>query len=68
MVQPPLEKFKEKFHKSQLNLENRESGYYRYAVNSEFIKEESDFPSVKCFNSALDFLNINKDADNWFLQ
>tara|TARA_Y100001970_G_scaffold292897_1_gene436452 strand:- start:2565 stop:4073 length:1509 start_codon:yes stop_codon:yes gene_type:complete len=68
MVQPPLEKFKEKFHKSQLNTNNRESGHYRYAVNSEFIKEEKDFPSVKCFNSALDFLKINKDEDDWFLQ
>jgi len=68
MVQPPLEKFKEKFHKSQLNLNNRESGHYRYAINSEYIKEEKDFPSVKCFNSALDFLQINKDADDWFLQ
>ena len=68
MVQPPLEKFKEKFHKSQLNLNNRESGHYRYAINSEYIKEEEDFPSVKCFNSALDFLRINKDADDWFLQ
>ena len=47
MVQPPLDKFKEKFHKSQLNILDRESGRYRYAVNSEFIKEEKDFPSVK---------------------
>ncbi len=43
MVQPPLEKFKEKFHKSQLNIHDRESGRYRYAVNSEFIKEEKTF-------------------------
>ena len=68
MVQPPLEKFKEKYHKSQLNIENRETGYYRYAVNSEFIKEEKDFPSVKCFKSGLDFLQTNKNTDNWFLQ
>ena len=34
----------------------------------QFIKEEKDFPSVKCFNSALDFLKINKDKDDWFLQ
>ena len=68
MVQPPLEKFKEKFHKSQLNTHDRESGRYRYAINSEFIKEEKDFPSVKCFNYALNFLQTNKDADEWFLQ
>ena len=68
MVQPPLEKFREKYHKSQLNLEDREHVYYFYPINSEFIKEEKDFPSVKCFNSGLDFLQTNKDADNWFLQ
>ena len=51
MVQPPLEKFREKYHKSQINLEDREHVYYFYPINSEFIKEEKDFPSVKCFNS-----------------
>ena len=68
MVQPPLEKFREKYHKSQLNLNDREHTYYFYPINSEFIKEEKDFPSVKCFASGLDFLETNKDADNWFLQ
>ena len=68
MVKPPLEKFREKYHKSQLNLDNREHVYYFYPINSEFIKEEKDFPSVKCFASGLDFLQTNKDADNWFLQ
>ena len=68
MVQPPLERFKEKYHKSQLNLNDREHSYYFYPINSEFIKEEKDFPSVKCFASGLDFLQRNKDADNWFLQ
>ena len=68
MVQPPLEKLREKYHQSQFNLSDREGKYYNYVINSEFIKDEKDFPSVKCFQSGLDFLNINKDADNWFLQ
>jgi len=42
MVQPPLEKFREKYHKSQFNLEDREHVYYFYPINSEFIKEEKD--------------------------
>ena len=62
------DRLREKYHQSQLNLTNRETGYYHYAINSEFIKDEKDFPSVKCFESGLDFININKDADNWFLQ
>ena len=41
---------------------------YNYMINREFINEENDFPSVKCFNSAIDFLNLNKNADDWFLQ
>ena len=74
MVQPPLEKLREKYHKLQLNdpalLRSNSDArkYYQYAINSEFIKEEKDFPSVKCFASGLEFLKTNKDSNNWFLQ
>ena len=37
-------------------------------INREFIKDEADLPSVKCFKAGFEFLDINKDADNWFLQ
>ena len=42
--------------------------YSRYMVNREFIREEKDFPSVQCFAHGLDFLDMNRDADDWFLQ
>jgi arylsulfatase A-like enzyme len=32
------------------------------------MKSASEFPLVKCFDSAFEFLDINKDADDWFLQ
>lgn len=40
----------------------------RGAVNSLFTQDECDTPIAKCFASALDFLDLNKSADNWFLQ
>jgi hypothetical protein len=32
------------------------------------MKEEKDFCSVRCFEGGLDFLNLNRKADNWLLQ
>ena len=37
-------------------------------VNREFIREEKDFPSVQCFAHGFEFLDRNRDADNWLLQ
>ena len=77
MVQPPLERFKEKYHSLQMprgfsslgDSDNNKSGNDEFfAINSEYIKEEKDFPSVQCFAAGLEFLETNKSADNWFLQ
>jgi len=68
MVDPPIERFKKMYHKSQSEFKNRESKYYFYPINSEYIKQEKDFPSVKCFSSGLEFLETNKTAKDWFLQ
>ncbi|MBN9888688.1 sulfatase [Salipiger abyssi] len=40
----------------------------RAAVNGLFRQEEADYPLARCFASALEYLEINRDADNWFLQ
>ena len=68
MVEPPIERFKEMYHKSQSDFTDRESRFYFYPINSEYIKEEKDFPSVQCFSSGLEFLKTNKSAKDWFLQ
>ena len=39
-----------------------------HIINREFIREEKDFPSVQCFAAGLEFLERNRDADNWLLQ
>ena len=44
-----------------------ESFYFNHANRTRMIKEE-DFSSVKTFEAGIEFLNQNKDEDNWFLQ
>jgi len=67
MVQPPWERLREKYHKAQFNDTPR-SLYYHYIINREFMKEEKDFCSVKCFDGGLEFLELNRNAENWLLQ
>jgi arylsulfatase A-like enzyme len=67
MVQPPWERLKEKYHERQFSV-GTSSRFGNYIVNREFIREEKDFPSVQCFAKGLEFLDLNRDADNWFLQ
>lgn len=63
MVQPPWERLREKYHPRQAT-----ERFNNHIVNREFIREEADFPSVKCFAHGRDFLDTNRDADNWLLQ
>lgn len=67
MVQPPWERLREKYHATQFD-DRRRSLYYHHIVNRESIREERDFPSVKCFDAGLDFLETNHAADDWLLQ
>lgn len=67
MVQPPWERLREMYHARQ--YDERPRSYFRKnMVNRAFIKEEKDFPSVQCFARALEFLELNRDADDWLLQ
>jgi arylsulfatase A-like enzyme len=67
MVQPPWERLREMYHERQFSAAAR-SKFRRNIVNREFIRQESEFPSVRCFAAGLDFLDRNRTADNWFLQ
>jgi arylsulfatase A-like enzyme len=67
MVQPHWERLREMYHAEQFSTQAR--SYKRHnIVNREFIREEADFPSVQCFARGLEFLETNRDADNWLLQ
>ena len=67
LLTSPIERIQEKYHHSQNDLSSKQNPY-NYMINREFIKEESDFPSVQCFKAGFEFLDINRAADNWLLQ
>jgi arylsulfatase A-like enzyme len=62
MIEPPIERFKEMYHEFQMKKIEATEPKYAYPVNREYIKQEKDFPSVKCFESGLDFLKKHKGA------
>ena len=66
MVQPHWERLREMYHANQFTTQRRA---YRAQnmINREFIREEKDFPSVKCFEHAFEFLDRNRNADNWLM-
>ena len=67
MVQPHWERLREMYHARQFTTERRKY-FSQNIINREFIREEKDFPSVQCFAHGFDFLDQNRDADNWLLQ
>lgn len=82
MVQPPIARYKEMFDARHYPMDTLRDGgtitrgnsehmawkKSRAAITHGFLKEESDFPTAKCFASAFEFLDINAEADDWFLQ
>ena len=36
-------------------------------INREFVREYRDFPSVRCFDAGLEFIDGNRHADDWLL-
>lgn len=67
MVQPPWERLREIYHERQFSTDTRDK-FRRNIVNREFIRDEKDFPSVQCFGAGFDFLDRNRDVDDWLLQ
>ena len=68
MVQPPWERLREKYHAMQFSDQRRDK-LANNIINREMSGDDDDaFPSVRCFNAALDFLETNGSADDWFLQ
>ena len=42
--------------------------YNQDLVNRSYLQNEADHPQTRTFSAGLDFMERNKDADNWFLQ
>ncbi len=82
LVRPPVERFKEKFDQRHYPFAELELGQNitkrnvdgavwkktRGAINREFLTDEADFPTAKCFDKALRFIDKNRECDDWFLQ
>lgn len=68
VVDPPLDEFKEKYHDTQYEDVRLFSGRLQNMLNRTEIVEEKDFPMVQCFDHLFDFLETNRDADNWMFQ
>ncbi|MEX3007109.1 sulfatase [Hoeflea sp. TYP-13] len=82
LVAPPLERYREKFDARHYPLDSLENSKAitretsdktawkrsRAAITRDYLKDEADFPTAKCFASAFEFLDLNADTDNWFMQ
>lgn len=66
MVEPPLERIRADFDERHYRTDKRDKRM-QHAINRQEIREEADFPGPKCFASAFDFLDRNRQADNWFM-
>ena len=61
MVEPPWKRFREQYHRVQFSDQRRHK-FAQYMINREFIRDYADFPSVRCFDAGLEFLDGNRDA------
>ncbi len=66
MVQPPWERLREKYHAKQFSDERRHK-FSAHMINRESIRDYKDFPSVRCFDAGLEFLDTNHEASDWLL-
>ena len=66
MVEPPWARLREQYHRVQWSDQRRHK-FAQYMINREFIREYADFPSVRCFDHGLEFLDGNRHANDWLL-
>lgn len=68
LVNPSWEQLRQKYSARQLASFDETPRRKSHIINREYIREEKDFPSVQCFAAGLEFLEANRDADDWLLQ
>ena len=82
MVRPPIERYRDHFDERHYPFHNLpEQGSItrgnsdktslkrlRGAITEDALEEEEDFPTAKCFEKAFEFLDTNREQDDWFLQ
>lgn len=67
MVEPPIERFKKMYDPRNYTIPE-DGKRMMHCITREFIKDEADFPCVRCFRGGMEFLDQNRDADQWLLQ
>jgi arylsulfatase A-like enzyme len=66
IVDPPAD-WQERYHSMQFNIERRNK-YRRSMTNREYTRQYEDYPAVQTISLGLEFIDCNRDADDWFLQ
>ena len=73
MVQPPMERFREKMAEKSYDLSgdgrvnDPERMRLQHIINKQWMPDEADMPGPRCFKSGLEFLDTNRTEDNWLL-
>lgn len=67
VVAPPLDEWRKAYHPAQYG--EAAGDIRRHNItNRGYIRDEGEFPSTRCFDLGLEFIDTNKGADDWFLQ
>ena len=68
MVDVPDAKFRRIYHPLQYEVPGTTGGRARGMVNREFIFAEKDHSLPRCFDRTFEFLDANRNSEDWFLQ
>lgn len=68
LVDVPDGEFRKRYHSMQYALPGSPGGRARGMINRKFISTENEFSMPRCFERAFEFLEANRNSDNWFLQ
>jgi len=68
VVSPPIERWRGEYHPTQFDGRTDPNANMPYYVSREQMQEEAAFPIALCTKAALEFLDTNRQADNWLLQ
>ena len=68
LIDVPDAKFRSTYHPLQYAPPNAPGGRARGMINREFIVAEQDYSLPRCFNRTFEFLDANRDSEDWFLQ
>jgi arylsulfatase A-like enzyme len=67
IVAPDAADWSARYHPSQYSIARRHKNR-RNMANREAVRSADDYPAAQTFSGGLEFLERNREADNWFLQ